>query len=117
MSNPEMVGAPMGGTAERWEPNGAGWAALLAGAIGSFAVGFFAFIGALDLYTPPTIYEPAGGVSGRTTAAVVVWLLAWGVLHWRWKANEVRPAPIALGIAVLLLLGIVGTIPWVWDLF
>ncbi|MFI2368092.1 hypothetical protein [Streptomyces sp. NPDC018833] len=58
-----------------------------------------------------------GPLSGKTTLAVVVWLLAWGVLHTvlRDKPYETVRA-LVLGL-VLIALGILGTFPPFFQLF
>lgn len=103
-------------TANR-EPNGAAIAAFLAAGIGAFAVGFFVLVNELELFVAPSLYGPAGGVSGRMTFAAVVWLIAWGVLHSRWKGHQIQPRPVFTATLVLIALGIVGTFPPVWSLF
>src|SRR5690606_2845962 len=59
--------------------NGAGMAAVLASGIGAFAVGLFVVLHETGLFVSPTLYAPAGGLSGRTTFAVIAWLGAWSV--------------------------------------
>lgn len=95
-------------------PNGAAMAAFLAAGIGAFAVGFFVLLNEMGVFAAPALYEPAGGVSGRTTFAVVAWLVAWVVLHARWKEREVAPAGVWVFTAVLTALGILGTFPPFW---
>jgi hypothetical protein len=64
-------------------------AAFLAVGIGSFALGFIVILNAVGLFAVPALYGPAGGVTGRTTLAVVIWLIAWVVLHSRWKDQQI----------------------------
>ena len=40
-----------------------------------YIVGFFVLLNETGIFEAPTLYEPAGGVSGRTTLAVAAWLL------------------------------------------
>lgn len=96
-------------------PNGAGMAALLAAGIGSFAMGAILILGELGLVSVPAIYAPAGGVTGRTTLAVVIWLIAWAVLHARWKDRQVDGRRMGILALVLAALGILGTFPPVWG--
>lgn len=90
-------------------------AAIMASAIGSLALGALVLLNELGLFTSPTLYEPAGGLSGRSTLAVVVWLLAWVGLSrmWRGKALDfsrvVRVSFMMIGLSVLALL------PAVWH--
>jgi hypothetical protein len=97
-------------------PNGAAVAAFLAAGIGGFATGFIVLLNEMSLFTAPTLYEPAGGVSGRTTLAIIVWFVAWVVLHAKWKDREVETGRIALATFALIALGILGTFPPFWGI-
>jgi hypothetical protein len=59
------------------EVNGSAMAALLGGGIGAFAMGAVVLLNEAGIFAAPTLYAPAGGVSGRTTLATIVWLMAW----------------------------------------
>lgn len=91
--------------------NGAALAAFLAAGIGAFALGLIVLLNEKGILSPPTIYAPSGGVSGRTTLAVVVWLIAWAVLHARWKNRTVEPGRVWAITLILIALGIVATFP------
>jgi hypothetical protein len=96
--------------------NGAAMAAVLGSGVGSFAMALFVLLNEAGLFAAPTLYGPAGGVTGRTTFATIVWLLAWGVLHARWKHHDVAPGPVLASTIALVVLAIVGTFPPVWGL-
>lgn len=98
-------------------PNGALWAAILASGIGAFAVGLMVILNESGIFGAPTFYGPAGGVSGRTTIAAVIWLVSWAVLHGLWRDREVGGERVTAIAAVLILLGLVATFPPVWALF
>jgi hypothetical protein len=98
------------------EVNGSAVAALLAGGIGAFAMGAVVLLNEAGIFAAPTLYPPAGGVSGRTTLATIVWLTAWAVLHQRWKARENAPTRVGLVTLILIALGVLGTFPPVWAL-
>jgi hypothetical protein len=95
--------------------NGAAMAAVLASGVGSFAMGAFVLLNEAGLYAAPALYGPAGGVTGRTTFATIVWLLAWGVLHARWRSRDVASGPVFTAAVVLVVLAILGTFPPVWG--
>jgi hypothetical protein len=95
--------------------NGAAMAAVLGSAIGSFAIGAFVLLNEAGLFAAPTLYGPAGGVTGRTTFAAIVWLIAWAVLHARWRSREVAPGPVLTWTVALVVLAIVATFPPVWG--
>src|SRR5687768_4404340 len=97
--------------------NGATMAAILSAGIGAFAVGFVVILNEAGLFAAPSLYGPAGGVSGRTTIAVVLWLIAWGVLHRRWKDRELDPRRVFTLTFVLIGLGVLLCFPPVWSVF
>ena len=96
--------------------NGAAWAAFLAAGIGTFAMGLVVVLNEAGLFAAPSLYGPAGGVTGRTTIAVLIWLIGWVVLHVRWRRREVAAAPVATLTLVLIALGILGTFPPFWGM-
>jgi hypothetical protein len=98
------------------DPNGAAMASTLAAGIGSFAMGLFVLLHEAGLFTAPALSGPAGGVSGRTTFAVVVWLAAWALLHARWRRREIAPGPVFIEALVLVGLGVLATFPPLWRL-
>ena len=98
------------------DANGAAMASMLAAGIGAFAMGFLVILNEAGLFAAPTLYGPAGGVTGRTTFATLVWLAAWGALHARWRAREIRPSRV-FGLTLALIgVGVLGTFPLVWRL-
>lgn len=101
---------------DRENVNGAAMAAMLGGAIGAFAMGAFVLLHEAGLYSAPALYGPIGGLSGRTTFAVIVWLGAWAVLHYRWRTRDVGPLPVARAAFLLAAAGIIATVPTVWGL-
>lgn len=102
--------------APREAANGSAMAAIVGAGIGAFAVGAFVLLNEAGIFAAPAVYAPAGGVSGRTTLATAAWLIAWGVLHSRWKAREIAPGRVYPLALTLILLGIVATLPPVWRL-
>lgn len=109
---------PAESTAERTSAeNGSAVAAFLGAGIGAFAMGLFVLLNEAGVFAAPSLFPPAGGVSGRTTFAVVGWLLAWGVLHSRWKGRVIAPRRVYLLAVILIAIGILATFPPVWTLF
>jgi hypothetical protein len=97
------------------QTNGAAMAAVLGAGIGSCAMGAFVLLSEAGLFAAPALYGPAGGVTGRTTLATIVWLLAWGVLHARWRSREVAPGPVFTWTVVLVVVAIIATLPPLWS--
>ena len=98
------------------EVNGSAMAAFLGGGIGAFAMGAVVLLNEAGLLVAPTLYAPAGGVSGRTTLATILWLIAWAVLHNRWQEREIAPGRIGAVTLILTALGVLGTFPPLWSL-
>jgi hypothetical protein len=98
------------------EANGAALASFLAAGIGAFATGAVVLLNEAGLFVSPTLYEPAGGVSGRTTLAALIWLIAWAVLHNRWKDRQVEPGRVYAITLTLIGLGVLFSFPPVWKL-
>ena len=97
-------------------PNGASMAAFLSAGLGAFAVGSVVLLNETGVLVVPSFYAPAGGVSGRTTVAVAIWLAAWAVLHYRWKDRDLDTRRMSLWTLVLTCLGTMATFPPVWAL-
>lgn len=98
------------------DANGSAMASFLAAGIGAFAMGVFVLLNEAGIFAAPTLYGPAGGLSGRTTFAAIVWLIAWGVLHNRWQAREIAPARVYAVTLALVVVGVLATFPPVWAL-
>jgi hypothetical protein len=100
-------------------PNGPGAAAILAAGIGCAMVGILAF--AAEASRPfaqmLNFYNPAGPLSGKTTSAVAVWLVAWFVLSRFWQSKTVSMVPINVASFILLGIGFLLTFPPFWALF
>ena len=96
--------------------NGSAIAALVGGSIGAFAMGVVVILNEAGIFAAPTLYGPAGGVSGRTTLATIAWLVGWAMLHHRWKGREIAPRRIYPVALILVGLGILATFPPVWKL-
>ncbi|MEX1182309.1 MAG: hypothetical protein WEF86_03685 [Gemmatimonadota bacterium] len=98
-------------------PNGAALAAFAAAGIGAFAMGLISLLNAAGILPVPTLYAPAGGVTGRTTLALLVWLIAWAILHTRWKSRDMETGRVHAVAVVLTVSGILFAFPPVWALF
>jgi hypothetical protein len=98
------------------DTNGAAMAAVLGAGIGSSAMGVFVLLNEAGLFAAPALYGPAGGVTGRTTFAAIIWLLAWGMLHARWRSHDVASGSVFTWTVVLVVFAIVATFPPVWGL-
>lgn len=96
--------------------NGSAMAAFLGAGIGAFAMGLTVLLNEAGIFAAPSLYAPAGGVTGRTTLATIAWLVAWGLLHHLWKAREMAPGRIYALTLFLVGLGVLATFPPAWGL-
>ncbi len=101
--------------------NGPVAAALLAGGIGSAAMGLITL--AFEINDKSAFakslnwYKPVGGLSGKSTLAVIIFFIAWAILHFVWKDKETDFARISSIAIALLVVGLLCTFPPVWKLF
>jgi hypothetical protein len=91
---------------------------VLAAGIGAFALAGLAVLAdhMTSLKNTLIFYKPTGPLSGVTTTAILIWLVAWGLLEWRWRNRTVaigRTNAIAL---LLLCLALLLTFPPAADL-
>ena len=96
--------------------NGAALASFLGAGIGAFAMGVMVILNEAGLFVAPALYAPAGGVSGRTTFAALIWVIGWAVLHRRWKGRQIEARRVHAVTMLLIGLGVILTFPPVWKL-
>ena len=84
--------------------NGSGAAALLAASIGTIALAVLAIVGD-KISTAKSLlnfYHPTGPLSGVTTSAIVLWLIVWALLEWRWRLKSVAFSKVSFAAFLLL---------------
>lgn len=99
--------------------SGPALAAFLAAGIGAFAMGLFVILNEAGIFSAPSLYGPAGGLSGRSTFAVGVWLVSWAILHARWRRRSVSEGggrAALIWTFVLIAGGTLMAFPPVWGL-
>jgi hypothetical protein len=101
------------------EQEGKALAALVAAGVGSAALGVLTTLAELSpgLKHVLNFYDPVGPLSGKTTVAVIVWLIAWYVLARRWHARPPVMKSALVATFVLIGVGVVGTFPLFFALF
>ncbi len=97
-------------------PYGGALGAVLAAAIGAFTLGLLVIAAEAGMFAAPAIYGPSGGLSGRSTLAVITWLVAWGILHARWRNRNVAVGRVLTWSLVLVALAVLMTFPPAWRL-
>ena len=100
-------------------PNGSGAAAILAAAIGCFALAVLAFAGdkSVAIKNSLNFYKPTGPLSGVTTVAILIWFFTWGVLEWRWRTKTVAVGRTNAVALIMLGLSLLLTFPPIMDIF
>jgi hypothetical protein len=101
------------------KPEGPIAAAIIAGGVGAAALGLFTTLAeaSTDIHDWLDWDADVGPLSGKTIMAVIVWLVAWAILHviYRNRPYETRRA---LTIAIVLIaLGVLGTFPTFFQAF
>jgi hypothetical protein len=98
------------------EANGAAMASVLAAGVGALAMGLIVVVNEAGLFAAPALYVPAGGVTGRTTFATLVWLVAWRALHALWRTRQIDSGRVLALTLFLIGVGVLGTFPPLWSL-
>jgi hypothetical protein len=101
------------------KPEGPIAAAIIAGGIGATALGLFTTLAEASTGVKNWLQwsDAVGPLSGKVLMALLVWLVAWAVLHLalRNKPYETRRA---LTIALVLIgVGVLGTFPLFYQAF
>ncbi len=93
--------------------NGGVLAAMVAAGAGCAAMGlcYTLAIASAGVARCLVWYRPAGGLSGMSGAAVLVWLMVWFALHWKWSRRNLRLGRILFTALALLSLGVLLTFP------
>jgi hypothetical protein len=94
------------------KPDGPGAAAILAAGIGLFGLGLFTVLaeaseGIKEFFEGFEMDRGVGPLAGKTTLAVVAWLVAWVVLALAWRGKDVS---LRIWFWVGLLLGVLGAL-------
>jgi hypothetical protein len=101
------------------KPEGPIAAAIIAGGVGAAALGVVTTLAEASAGVKDWLAwsDRVGPLSGKTIVAVVVWLVAWAILH---TALRRRPYETRRALVVSLVLigfGVLGTFPTFFQLF
>lgn len=99
--------------------NGLATAAILASGIGSLVLGLFTTLAQAipTISRALNLYDPVGPLSGKTTVAIVIWLMAWAVFHQLWKDRQVNFNKVYIATLIMIALGLLGTFPLFFEAF
>jgi hypothetical protein len=100
------------------QPNGKAAAALLAAGIGSFFLGLMTSLseGIHAVENALNFYNPVGALSGKTSIAILAWLVSWAILAGMWKDRPVDIGKVFKVTYILIALGLVATFPLFFGL-
>ncbi|MDN0199104.1 hypothetical protein [Streptomyces sp. S.PNR 29] len=117
-------GTPSGGGREEEFPlsekaEGPISAAIIAAGVGCTALGLLTTLTEADTTVRDGLEwsDSVGPLSGKTILAVVVWLLAWAVLHVALRNKPFETVRALVISLVLIALGVLGTFPTFFQLF
>jgi hypothetical protein len=100
-------------------PNGPAAAAILSAGVGSAVIGLLTVGSAISgvLNSALNWWSPSGPLSGKTGVGIVAWLVSWIVLHTVWKDKDVAIVRALAGTMALLAVGLLLTLPPVFQAF
>ena len=104
---------------EQDKPNGPVAAVLLAGGIGAAMLGVATTLAeASEGFAQSLAWVPAvGPLTGKALGSVIVFFIAWLILHLLFRGKEVNFNQIFTISLVLLAIGLLGTFPPFFGLF
>ncbi|MCJ1676210.1 hypothetical protein MTF65_02305 [Streptomyces sp. APSN-46.1] len=94
-------------------------AAIIAAGIGAAVLGLLTTLAEANASVKDAMEwsTSVGPLSGKTTLAVVVWLLAWAALHAALRSKPYETTRALVISLVLIGLGVLGTFPEFFQIF
>jgi hypothetical protein len=94
-------------------------ATVFASGIGCFAMGVLTTASEASKGVGAALnwVAPVGALSGKSTLAILVWLVCWGLLTLMWRYQRLNEERIFKVSYVLIAMGFLGTFPPFFDLF
>ena len=101
------------------KPEGPIAAAILASGIGALALGILTTLAEANESVKEllNLYDPVGPLSGKTVGAVIIWLVAWSILHLMYRTKDVESRKELASSLVLIGLGVLVTFPIFFQAF
>jgi hypothetical protein len=121
MAHRDVTAAPEreAGIAFPDKPEGPISAAIIAAGVGATALGLFTTLAEANEDFKEWLQwnDDVGPLSGKTILAVIVWLVAWAVLHAVLRKSPYETRRAITIAAILIALGVVGTFPTFFQAF
>jgi hypothetical protein len=94
-------------------------AAIIAGGVGTLALGVLTTLAAASesVADALALVDRVGPLAGKTVFAVVIWLIAWGILHAMLKDTRYETKRALTLSLILVAVGVVGTFPTFFEAF
>jgi hypothetical protein len=101
------------------KPEGPIAAAVIAGGVGAAALGVVTTLAEAneDVKDALEWNSDVGPLSGKTITAVIVWLVAWVILHMALRTRPYESRRALMVALVLVAVGVVGTFPTFFQAF
>jgi hypothetical protein len=101
------------------KPEGPIAAAIIAGGVGAAALGLFTTLAEAneDLKDWLDWNADVGPLAGKTIMAVIIWLVAWVILHTIYRSRPYETRRAFIIAMVLVGLGVLGTFPTFFQAF
>ncbi len=101
------------------KPEGPIAAAIIAGGIGAAALGVVTTLAEASQSVKDWLQwsDAVGPLSGKTIMAVLVWLVAWAILHVTLRSRPYETRRALVVSLILIGLGVLGTFPTFFQLF
>jgi hypothetical protein len=101
------------------KPEGPISATIIAAGVGATALGLFTTLAEANEDFKDWLQwnDDVGPLSGKTILAVIVWLVAWAVLHAVLRKSPYETHRAITIAAILIVLGVVGTFPTFFQAF
>jgi len=101
------------------QPNGPVAAALIAGGVGSTAIGIVTLLTQANASVANALawYAPVGPLSGQIGIGLIAYFASWIVLHLILRGKDVNFARATTAALLLLAVGVLGAFPPFFGLF
>ncbi len=99
--------------------NGVAGATILSASFGCFILGVAVVLSSacVQVKNILTWWNPAGPLTGKTSLAVIAWLISWCILLLVWGKKDINLKLVVIISFLLLLLGFLGTFPPFYEMF
>jgi hypothetical protein len=116
-TNPDLESGDVDLDAQK--PEGPISAAILAAGVYAVALGLLTTLAeaSTSFKDKLALDDGVGPLSGKTIYAVVIWIVAWVVLHLVYRDKDVESGKALTAALVMLAIGLIGTFPIFFQLF